>query len=105
MSQLHRNREAWGRRAVAGAAHPAGAYHLHWTGPGRQEPRVRWLHPILVGDRQGHDLPPTQTTIDIYGHPWPDRDGRTRTAIDAVFDRPLARAVDGDAGTAAETGL
>src|SRR5437588_915906 len=25
-------------------------YHLYWTGPGRQEPRIRWLHPILVGD-------------------------------------------------------
>jgi hypothetical protein len=34
-------------------------YHLYWTGPGRQEPRVRWLHPILVGDPEGHDLPPT----------------------------------------------
>ena len=43
--------------------------------------------------------------FDIYGHLWPDSDERTRTAIDAVFDRPLTRAVDGDAGTAAETGL
>ena len=41
----------------------------------------------------------------IYGDLWPDSNERTRTAIDAVFDRPLARAVDGDAGMAAETGL
>lgn len=34
-------------------------YHLYWTGPGRREPRIRWLHPILVGDREGHELPPT----------------------------------------------
>lgn len=24
-------------------------WHLYWTGKGRAEPRVRWLHPILVG--------------------------------------------------------
>jgi hypothetical protein len=46
-----------------------------------------------------------QTTIDIYWHLWPDSDERTRTAIDAVFDRPLVRTVDGDAGMAAERGL
>ena len=57
----------------------------------------------LVQARLGHKS--AQTTIDIYGHLWPDSDERTRTAIDAVFDRPLARAVDGDAGMAAETGL
>ena len=57
----------------------------------------------LVQARLGHKS--AQTTIDIYGHLWPDSDERTRTAIDAVFDRPLAHAADGDAGTAAETGL
>jgi NTE family protein len=36
------------------------------------------------------------------GHLWPDSDERTWTAIDAVFDRPVARTVDGDAGMAAE---
>jgi integrase len=55
----------------------------------------------LVQARLGHKS--AQTTI--YGHLWPDSDERTRTAIDAVFDRPLARAVDGDAGMAAERGL
>src|SRR5207245_2760805 len=54
----------------------------------------------LVQARLGHKS--AQTTIDIYGHLWPDSDERTRTAIDAVFDRPLARAGDGDAGMAAE---
>ncbi len=39
-------------------------YHLYWTGRGRQEPRIRWLHPILVGDRQGHELPPTIRTVE-----------------------------------------
>ena len=34
-------------------------YRLYWTGRGRGEPRIRWLHPILVGDREGHELPPT----------------------------------------------
>jgi integrase len=57
----------------------------------------------LVQARLGHKS--AQTTIDIYGHLWPDSDERTRTAIDAVFDRPLARTVDGDAGMAAERGL
>jgi Phage integrase family len=57
----------------------------------------------LVQARLGHKS--AQTTIDIYGHLWPDSDERSRTAIDAVFDKPLARTVDGDAGTAAETGL
>jgi hypothetical protein len=39
-------------------------YHLYWTGSGRREPRVRWLHPILVGDRDGHELPPTIRRVD-----------------------------------------
>jgi hypothetical protein len=36
-------------------------WHLYWTGP-RNEPRVpqvRWLSPMLIGDRRGHELPPT----------------------------------------------
>jgi hypothetical protein len=57
----------------------------------------------LVQARLGHKS--AQTTIDICGHLWPDSDERIRTAMDAVFDRPLARTVDGDGGTAVETGL
>jgi hypothetical protein len=34
-------------------------WHLYWTGAGRQIPEVRWLHPILVGQRGDHELPPT----------------------------------------------
>jgi integrase len=57
----------------------------------------------LVQARLGHKS--AQTTIDIYGYLWPDSDERTLTATEAAFDRPLARAVDGDAGMAAERGL
>lgn len=49
----------------------------------------------LVQARLGHKS--AQTTIDIYGHLWPDSDERTRTAIDAVFDRTLAREADVEA--------
>jgi integrase len=91
---------------------------------GVRKPLANWLgRPVTPHDlrhfyasaliRQGADVKlqarlghkSAQTTIDIYGHLWPDSDERTRTAIDAVFDRPLARAVDGDAGMAAERGL
>lgn len=34
-------------------------WHLYWTGAGRRTPEVRWLHPILVGQRDDHELPPT----------------------------------------------
>jgi hypothetical protein len=47
-----------------------GHYHLYWTGPGRREPEVRWVHPVLVGDREGHELPPTVRRV--VG---PDRSG------------------------------
>ena len=57
----------------------------------------------LVQARLGHKS--AQTTIDIYGHLWPDSDERTRTAIDAVFDRAPGPGCRRDAGTAAETGL
>jgi hypothetical protein len=30
----------------------------------RKEPRIRWLHRILVGDRQGHELPPTIRRVE-----------------------------------------
>lgn len=46
-----------------------GHYHLYWTGPGRQEPQVRWLHPMLVGDRDGHELPPTIRRVDGQSGP------------------------------------
>jgi integrase len=33
-----------------------------------------------------------KTTLDTYGHPWPDRDESTRTALEAVFEaRPEQR--------------
>ena len=54
----------------------------------------------LVQARLGHKS--AQTTIDIYGHLWPDSDERTRTAIDAIFDRPLAHALQEHADTATE---
>jgi hypothetical protein len=57
----------------------------------------------LVQARLGHKS--AQTTVDIYRHLWPDSHERTRTAIDDVFDGPLAPAVAGDAGVAAERGL
>jgi hypothetical protein len=44
-------------------------YHLYWTGRGRQEPRIRWLHPILVGDPEGHELPPTVRRVEALTTP------------------------------------
>jgi hypothetical protein len=35
----------------------------------------------------GHES--ATTTLDTYGHLWPDSDERTRTAIDAAFDKVL----------------
>ena len=51
----------------------------------------------LVQARLGHKS--AETTIDIYGHLWPDSDERTRTAIDAVFDSAFAGAIDDATGT------
>ena len=91
-----------------------------WAGnhaPGTRKPLAEWLgRPVSPHDlrhfyasaliRQGADVKlvqarlghkSAQTTIDIYGHLWPDSDERTRTAIDAVFDRALARAADVEA--------
>ena len=93
---------------------PAGSAQFGWESwPGGRSPPSLLAGPWflyggrvdvkLVQARLGHKS--AQTTIDIYGHLWPDSDERTRTAIDAVFDKPLARAVDGGAGMASERGL
>jgi len=37
----------------------------------------------LVQSRLGHA--PAQTTLDVYGHLWPDHDDRTRSMVDEVF--------------------
>lgn len=50
----------------------------------------------LVQARMGHTS--ATTTLDTYGHLWPDSDDRTRTAIDAAFDA----AQDAAAGEPAE---
>jgi hypothetical protein len=41
----------------------------------------------LVQARMGHRS--ATTTLDTYGHLWPDSDERTRTAIDTAFDKVL----------------
>jgi integrase len=41
----------------------------------------------LVQARMGHES--ATTTLDTYGHLWPDSDERTRAAIDAAFDKVL----------------
>jgi hypothetical protein len=28
-------------------------WHTYWTGKGRTIPRVRWLHPLLIGSQEG----------------------------------------------------
>jgi integrase len=38
----------------------------------------------VVQARLGHAS--ATTTLDVYGHLFPDEEHRTRTAIDAVFD-------------------
>jgi integrase len=49
----------------------------------------------LVQARMGHES--AQTTLDDYGHLWPDSDERTRTAIDAAFDKVLTTGRSGAA--------
>ncbi|HTW97419.1 MAG TPA: tyrosine-type recombinase/integrase, partial [Acidimicrobiales bacterium] len=40
----------------------------------------------VVQERLGHEK--AQTTLDVYGHLWPDSDDKTRAAIDAVLGSP-----------------
>lgn len=39
-------------------------WHLYWTGKGRTTPRVRWLHPMLVGGA-AEDLVATVRAVDV----------------------------------------
>jgi integrase len=49
----------------------------------------------LVQARMGHTS--ATTTLDTYGHLWPDSDDRTRTAIDAAFETTLNADSTGEA--------
>ena len=90
-----RRTPAWG---PAPRARPAARHHVSPAHRAQERELVSFR--VIQGDHEK-----LVTHYYIYGHLWPDSDERIRTAIDAVFDRPLARTVDGDAGTAAETGL
>ncbi len=60
----------------------------------------------LVQARMGHES--ATTTLDTYGHLWPDSDERTRTAIDAAFDKVLSSrtpATSEEVGGATGSGL
>jgi hypothetical protein len=39
-----------------------------------------------------------KTTLDVYGHMWPDRDETTRTAIGGVIAARLAASSEDSAG-------
>jgi integrase len=41
-----------------------------------------------------------KTTLDTYGHLWPDSDDSTRAAVDAAFGTHADYLRTGDAGTA-----
>lgn len=84
-----RFREIWWRavRPLQLEATPHDLRHFYASVLIRQGADVK-----QVQERLGHKS--AQTTLDTYGHLWPDSDDRTRAAIDTAFDRVLSDAID-----------
>ena len=95
MSRTRAN-EIWKRaleRAAMGRdATPHDLRHFYASALIRQGADVK-----LVQNRLGHKS--AKTTIDTYGHLWPDSDDRTRTAIDSIFHAPAMPGLDIDGAT------